>query len=90
MADTIECVESPKPALRLDLVTLQETAPGHFTVRIGDRYADHLTRDEALWTIAAWIVDGSSWRWLKTEEQHAHYATYLEKMRRERQGESTQ
>ncbi len=53
--------------LRIELI---ETEPGHFTVIAGDRFADHLMRDEALGVIAAALFSGGGAApYLKTYEQ---------------------
>lgn len=55
-------------ALKLEVIN----DPRGIIVRLGDRYADHLTSDEALWCVAVLLVRGfdQPHPWLQTKEQH--------------------
>lgn len=44
-------------------------------VQCGDRYEDHLGKDEALYTVACLIIGADPPKWLRTAEEHkAHEA----------------
>ena len=58
-------------SLRIELL---EPEPGHFTVVVGDRFADHLMRDEALAVVAgALFCNTHEPPFLKTYEQWARW-----------------
>ena len=42
------------------------------TVRLGERYAPHLTKDEALWCVAVLLVKGldQPHHWMRTASQY--------------------
>lgn len=51
-------------------IDISERADGGlFTVRHGDRYADGLTRDEALWAVAC-VLTAKQCPWMKTTAEH--------------------
>jgi hypothetical protein len=45
------------------------TAVNSFTVRVGDRCAERLTQDEALWVTAQFLMTGECHGYLKTREE---------------------
>jgi hypothetical protein len=54
----------------MDLL-LTKDDEGGLTVRIGDRWADHLGSDEALWCVVEFLTGREAPRYLQTAEQHA-------------------
>jgi hypothetical protein len=51
-----------------DTLTITRTnEQGYLMLRVGDRYAE-LTKDEALWGVAQWLMGGTC-RYLKTKEE---------------------
>lgn len=55
------------------ILTITETTSGWYTVRLGDRWNDHLTRDEALYCVAVSIIRGFDEvaGFMKTDAEHA-------------------
>ncbi len=59
------------PGLRIELL---EPEPGHFTVIVGQRFADHLFRDEALAVVAgALFCNTREPPFLKTYDEWARW-----------------
>lgn len=55
----------------MKIEVIQDSKKG-LIVRLGDRYVEHLTSDEALWCVAVVLVQGfdKPHGWLKTKEEH--------------------
>jgi len=51
-----------------------------FDVRVGDRWQDGLTQDEALWVTAQFLM-GNSHQYLKNSEEHAAFTEQLKRIR---------
>ena len=55
-----------------DPISIETLEDGGYTVRVGDRYAEHLTFDEAIGLVARIMLSEQSRpTWLKTAEEHA-------------------
>lgn len=55
-------------------IELIEPEPGHFTVIVGGRFADHLCRDEALGVVAAALYAGATGLpYLRTYEEWEYW-----------------
>jgi hypothetical protein len=53
-----------------DQITVTLDGPGSIRVEWGDRYVTHLTRDEALYTVAAILTGAVLPGWMQTKAEH--------------------
>ena len=75
---------SEVPKITTDAITISRDHEGSFTVRMGDRWADQLTYDEMLGTVARLTMPGSTpfGGYLKTQREHDALRDLLKQMRR--------
>ncbi len=53
-----------------DPITVTLDGPGSIRVEWGDRYATHLTRDEALWVVATILAESGLPAWMRTKDEY--------------------
>jgi hypothetical protein len=62
-------------------IIVEKTESGGWTIRVGDRFNDALTADEALYVVAHTMITGKAdHSWLQTEEDYARERVAMEKV----------
>jgi len=69
-------------------IILTKNEGGSFNVHCGERFEWQLSPDEALHTVASFIM-GSKMRYLKTADEHVQWRTNVNKIQQDRASEVT-